>query len=162
MPQELFKIISAYPKYEISDQGRVRSLKTGNFLVWVDNGKGYKMVHLYNSDRPQGRLCLVHRLVLSTFKRIDNPDLDVNHIDGNKANNKLENLEWVTKSENTRHAHFTGLFNSRNKLTVDQVKEIKKLVLEENRETYAKIGERFGVSHSIAHKIANGKLYSYI
>lgn len=161
MTKEIFKTIVAYPNYEVSTLGRVRNTKKGNILKWVDNGKGYKTVKLYNKNRPQGRLCLVHRLVMSTFKRID-ADMDVNHIDGNKANNILSNLEWVTKSENTRHAHLNGLFNSRNKLTIDNVLEIKKLVQEENRKTYTAIAKKYGVRDSIISKIANGDLYGYV
>lgn len=159
---EEFKTISAYPNYQISIEGRVRSKKKGHILKWVDNGKGYKTVKLYNESKPLGRLCLVHRLVLSTYMPVDNPNLDVNHKDGIKAHNHLNNLEWVTKSENTRHAHLTGLFNSRNKLTIKQVKEIKELVAEEFRDTYSKIASKYGVKASIINKIALGQLYGYV
>lgn len=156
---EIFKVIPAYPNYEVSTEGRIRRIKTGHIMNYVDNGKGYKSVKLYNSTRPQGRLCLVHRLVLSTFQRID-VDMDVNHKDGIKSNNKLSNLEWVTKSENTRHAHATGLFN--NKLTKEQVLEIKERVSKINRETYKQIASEYGINQSVVGKIANGSLYSYI
>lgn len=161
MTKEIFKTIIAYPNYEVSNLGRVRNKNKGNILKWIDNGKGYQSVKIYNSSRPQGRRCLVHRLVLSTFNRID-IEMDVNHIDGNKTNNRLDNLEWVTKSDNTRHAHLTGLFTSRNKLSIEDVKEIKKLVAEENRESYRKIAEKFGVKDSIVNKIALGQLYGYV
>lgn len=52
----------------------------------------------------------VHRLILENFKPVENMDkMQVNHIDGNKWNNKLSNLEWVTCSENNKHAHKIGL-----------------------------------------------------
>lgn len=55
-----------------------------------------------------------HRLVLMAFKPVDNMEnLEVNHIDGNKKNNKLENLEWCTSSENQIHAFKTGLNKAR-------------------------------------------------
>lgn len=154
----MFKIIPHYPNYEVSNTGIVRNRTTGNNLKWADNGKGYKFVHLYNSATPKGRGCLVHRLVLSTFKPIDG-NYDVNHIDGNKSNNNLENLEWVTKSQNTRHAHTTGLF--KNKLSIDDVLKIKELLRTTNK-TYSEIGREFGVRHSTIWKIANGTLYDYV
>lgn len=154
----MFKTISHYPNYEVDEFGYIRNKTTGNLMKWVDNGKGYKSVKLYNSDTPKGRLCLVHRLVLSTFEPIIG-DMDVNHKDGNKANNAITNLEWVTKSENTRHAHQTGLFT--NKLTINQVKDIKNLI-KNFKYSYSEIGRMFNVRHSTIWKIANGVLYDYV
>lgn len=154
----MFKEIPAYPNYEVSTLGIIRNKSTGNNMKWVDNGKGYKMVKLYNSHKPKGRLCLVHRLVMSTYNPLDSM-MDVNHIDGNKANNDLNNLEWVTKSENTIHAHKTGLFI--NKLSIEDVVNIKQL-LKEKELSLSEIGRRFNVRHSTIWKIANGVLYDYI
>lgn len=153
----MFKTIPAYPNYEVSEQGQVRNKTTGHNMKWVDNGKGYKVVKLYNAERPQGRLCLVHRLVLSTFDPKEG--LDVNHKDGDKSNNTLPNLEWVTKSQNTQHAHKTGLF--KNKLTIEEVQQIKEC-LKAGYGTYSKIGRMYGVRHSTIWKIANGVLYDYV
>lgn len=160
MTIKTFLPIPAYPNYEVSHNGTVRNIKTGNNLKWVDNGKGYKVVKLYNDSRPQGRLCLVHRLVLSTWLPTDDFSLDVNHIDGNKSNNCVVNLQWVTKSENTRHAHITGLF--KNKLTIDQIKEIKQIKLQIERETQQQIADKYGISRSIVGKIWSGDLYDYV
>lgn len=153
-----FKTIPHYPNYEVSKEGLIRNKSKGTFMKWVDNGKGYKSVKLYNSDTPKGRYCLVHRLVMSTYNPIDG-FMDVNHIDGNKSNNHLSNLEWVTKSDNTRHAHLTGLF--KNKLSIENVKDIKEL-LKNSKYNYTEIGKLFGVGHATIWKIANGILYDYI
>lgn len=155
----MFKTIEHYPNYEVSYTGIVRNKTTGNNMKWINNGKGYFTVKLYNNKTPKGRLCLVHRLVLSTHDlMIPDGNLDVNHIDGDKSNNHIHNLEWVTKSENTRHAHLTGLF--KNKLTIDQVKQIK-LGLQ-TRKDYAAIGLEFGVGRTTIWKIAIGILYDYV
>lgn len=153
----MFKTIPHYPNYQVNPSGVVRNATTGNNMKWIDNGKGYKCVKLYNTDTPKGRMCLVHRLVMSTFCPIDE-NKDVNHKDGNKANNCLSNLEWVSKSENTRHAHVNGLFQ--NKLSIEQVKEIKELL--KTHKAYTNIARAYGVRHSTIWKIANGILYDYV
>lgn len=155
----MFKTIEHYPNYEIDINGHVRNKTTGHSIKWINNGKGYFTVKLYNNNTPKGRLCLVHRLVLSTHDVfIPNGDLDVNHIDGNKSNNHINNLEWVTKSENTRHAHMTGLF--KNKVTIEQVKQIKQDL--KTTHHHATLAKKYGVSRATIWKIANGVLYDYV
>lgn len=153
---ENYTQILEYPNYEVSELGNVRRVNTTSILKPIDNGKGYKVVHLSNIKGR--RLCLIHRLVMSTFKpTTDNKD--VNHMDGAKSNNNISNLEWVTKSENTRHAHRTGLFSSRNKLSIEQVKEIK---LAKDTIKAKVLAEKFDVQTSIIYKIWTGLLYPYV
>lgn len=156
----MFKIISAYPNYSISTEGVIINNKTLKEMKWIDNGKGYKTVKLYNGTRPQGRLCLVHRLVLATWEPTEDSSLDVNHIDGNKSNNSIHNLEWITKSQNTQHAHLTGLF--KNKLSLEDVKLIKEIKKRVDRETQAELATQFGVTRSVIGKIWSGDLYGYV
>lgn len=93
--------------YEVSSLGRVRNIKTGRFLQGQITKNGYKLIHL---RMDVNKTCSLHRLVLCTFQPIDNMEnLQVNHKDGNKQNNNLENLEWVTAKENIRHSFKTGL-----------------------------------------------------
>lgn len=125
-------------------------------LTPVDNGKGYYVVHLYSPQARGGRLFLIHRLVLSTFS--PSPlHLDVNHIDGDKSNNTLSNLEWTTKSENTQHAHRTGLF--KNKLTRDDIKFIRK---GEHGLTRQQLADKYHVHVSVIGKVITGYLYGYL
>ena len=124
--------------YLVSDEGAVftrpRQGNKGGELSQRLNGNGYPCVEL----RIDGKKikCLVHRLVALTF--LDNPENKpcVNHKDGNKLNNSVENLEWCTYSENMKHAIATGLnviptLNGENhpmrKLNSDNVKQIRSL-----------------------------------
>ena len=95
--------------YQISNLGRVKSFKktkSGQILA-NQNSRRYQEIEL--NDSGKRKTFRVHRLVASAF--IDNPSNkpEVNHIDGNKGNNKAENLEWVTAEENNKHADRTGL-----------------------------------------------------
>jgi len=115
---EIWKKIQINPNYEISSLGNVRSIthktlcKDGRTRTYVGKNlvpkidrHGYKRVALGR----QNDNIAIHRLVAQTF--IDNPNNYpcINHIDGNKLNNSIENLEWCTYSENLIHAYKTKL-----------------------------------------------------
>lgn len=97
-----WKDIPDYPNYEVSDKGDVRNKKRRKILK-PSLTKGYHRVVLcdHNVCRPK----TVHRLVAEVFHEGDHEGLMVNHIDGNKLNNCTDNLEWVTASENLKHAY---------------------------------------------------------
>lgn len=106
MRQEQWKAIKGFKEYQISTDGRVKA-RSGKILTPNDNGFGYLHIHLMKDGKPHAKK--IHRLVAEAF--IDNPEQkpQVNHIDGNKANNSLDNLEWTTQSENMKHAYINGL-----------------------------------------------------
>lgn len=95
----------------VSDDGRILSYKKGEYkeLKQSDNGCGY-----YRVGVGHGNPMYVHRLVAETY--IENPEPEVrtqvNHKDGNKKNNTISNLEWVSPSENNLHAFSSGLKHS--------------------------------------------------
>lgn len=91
-----------YPDYEVSNLGNIRNKKTGTVRKQTDR-KGYRKIRINNKD------VSVHRLVADAFLDGDHDGLQVNHIDGNKANNCVDNLEWVTASKNVKHAYSTWL-----------------------------------------------------
>ena len=114
------KAIKQYPKYFVTEEGLVFSSKTNKFLKFSYDQQGYQRVGLYVGNY-KSKIIKVHRLVAETF--IDNIESkkDVNHIDGNKANNNISNLEWCTRSENIKHAFKNGLKTITNK-QIDGVK----------------------------------------
>ena len=103
MSEEIWKLVADYPNYSVSNYGRVRNNKTGYILKPLEVGFGYVVVELWNKNGPKSKK--IHRLVAEAF--LPNPDKkpQVNHIDGNKKNNRLDNLEWVTASENMKHSY---------------------------------------------------------
>jgi hypothetical protein len=98
-----WKILPNYSKYKIYNDGRIWSCYYKRFLEVTPNSEGYLKYSLMN-DNGKRKIESGHRLVALAF--IENPDNKptVNHKDGIKTNNTVENLEWATRSEQTQHA----------------------------------------------------------
>ena len=102
-----------YEYYAISNYGRVYHKYIKRFLKPGLSGSGYLFVVLSTIYGP--KIVQIHRLVLLTFCKIENPELyDVNHKDGCKINNNINNLEWCTRSYNIKHAYQNGLHKRTN------------------------------------------------
>lgn len=128
------------------------------------SGTDYQIINFTLEDGSK-RTYRVHRLVLMAFKPIENMEnLEVNHIDGNKRNNKLENLEWCNSSENQKHAFDLGLQKARkgeksnlSKLSQEQIDKI--FVLRKEGMTQREIAEIVGCSRSNISYILNKKTW---
>lgn len=98
---ETFVKIDGFEKYEVSNLGRVRNMKSGRTLKPQLQKNGYLTHQL--SEHNKRKTLLLHRIIATAF--IDNPGKkpQVNHIDENKLNNDLSNLEWCTEKENMTH-----------------------------------------------------------
>ena len=109
-------------KYSIDTDGNVYSNITNRFLKPLNRSNGYHFVNI------QGKCISVHRLVALNY--LDKPlegQNQVNHIDGNKKNNCVSNLEWVTQSENGKHSFKTGLQKPLKGFTNKQSKAVLRL-----------------------------------
>lgn len=115
--KEIYKDIIGYDgKYKISNLGNVMSMnyrgntKKPRVLVPIRHHLGYLFVHLVSNDG-KDKIKMIHTLVAEAFIPNTENKKFVNHIDGCKQNNNVNNLEWVTSKENMNHAIRTGLRN---------------------------------------------------
>jgi hypothetical protein len=113
--REIWKPIAGYERlYEVSNFGNVRRIfRYGKRWVHTCKQKltkdGYRESTLVKDNNPK---CVrTHRLVAAAFCENPHNKNEVNHIDGNKLNNRADNLEWCTSSENQKHAYKIGLQN---------------------------------------------------
>lgn len=104
------------PMYAVSDLGRVVNTIRGHILQTRISNSGYERIGLMVNGRQ--RFYSVHRLVAEAFLSRPVGTTQVNHIDGDKTYNVVENLEWVTASENHRHAYRSGLKVSHNERSI--------------------------------------------
>ena len=169
--------------YAVNEKGEVMNLTNGNKLSPIVFSSGYYMIGLYitNPEKPEetGKQRLhkvpVHRMVAETF--IPNPENkpEVNHKDGNKLNNSLENLEWVTHQENIHHSFYvlghkngpinntdqTGENNAAAKYTNVDIMKVCEL-LQQNKYTVKEIAAMTGVSIGTIVSIRVGKQWQHI
>lgn len=121
--KEEWKVIEGYEDYEVSNLGRILSNKKGKKkYLKLFNKQGYYCTAL---SANKTKFLLVHRLVAKAF--ISNPKNkpEVNHIDGDKSNNHVDNLEWCTPKENINHAWKNGLCENTRKAISNRMKDIK-------------------------------------
>lgn len=99
--------IHGYEKYHITPAGEVYNTVTGRMLKPFQNERGYNMISVCANGKK--RTLKIHRLVALHFIPPVDGKLQVNHKDGNKQNNHVDNLEWCTNAENNKHAYDIGL-----------------------------------------------------
>lgn len=119
--KEEWRSIKDFPKYEVSNLGNIKSFtrkSKGNNLVPQPTRKGYLQILLYKDGKPHPKK--VHRLVAEAFISNLKNEPQVNHIDGDKTNNCVNNLEWCNNSYNQLHAYKNGLEKPKYKKKVKQ------------------------------------------
>ena len=151
--------------YYATEDGKIWSSYSQKFISSREDKDGYLKVRLASPGFPSGRWTVsLHRLILSTYCPIEGMELlQVNHIDGNKKNNSLSNLEWVTCQENITHACENDLrakINGGAKLTPGNVREICKAL--EQGASNIELGEKYGVHPDTIGRIRRGRSWKEI
>lgn len=176
--KSLNNIVECGEFYEISNLGNLRSVdrKTigkngvikhfkGKDKATKKNNRGYIMANIYLDG--EEKTVLIHRLVALAF--IENPHNfpEVKHLDGNKNNNCVNNLEWVSSKENQNHARVNGLSNQHGQNSVNsKLKDYEAIQIREMWDTgkYKKVelSKLFNVSTSVIDRIIRRKAYAHI
>jgi hypothetical protein len=165
MTKEKWKIIPEAPKYEASTLGKIRNAETKRELKFSEIRRGYKIFKAYYKDGDK-RNMTVHKAVATTF--VPNPDNlpQLNHKNGNKADNRMENLEWCTCKQNIKHAFKEGLrkktytIEHRAKITEKMARRIKmglEMGLRQNE-----LVDIYNVSKSTVEGMKNGSRWGHI
>jgi hypothetical protein len=167
MREEIWRDVLGYEGlYQVSNTSRIKSLRRRGtikdlFLSPCLNGSGYEVISLHKEKKQ--KIAFVHRLIAAAF--IPNPKNkpNINHINGIKSDNRLENLEWCTQKENLIHAHKTGLKsasgekNSQSKITASQAIEIFI-----SKEKGCSLKKKFKISEQAICDIKKGRTWSHI
>jgi hypothetical protein len=158
--------------YEVSSLGRVRSIDRvsgsrpgitkGKILTQTANRKKYLEVRLFKNSKCIPKI--VHRLVAKAFIANSHNLKQVNHIDGDKSNNIVTNLEWITNSENQKHAYKLGLQpsrigenNSNTKITDKDVTLLKQLY--NSGMSIVEVSSSININVSIIRQIIYGRTW---
>lgn len=151
--------ISVSKNYEASNDGHIRNKNTLRALKEFEGKNGYLCTQF------DGKTQTIHRVIAKAFiPRIQGKEF-VNHKDGNKQNNSVENLEWVTRSENMNHAYAHGLKkppigikNGRCKLSIENVNFIRKNYIPFDKRFGAKaLSKMFNVSPQTISAVISGQ-----
>ena len=168
---EEWKIIESFPRYAISNLGRVKRISAfggatvGRILKPSFIGKGYLSVMFYErtAEKLTQKRKYVHRLVAEFFINKKNEiQNQVNHKDGNKENNRIDNLEWASCSENHLHAFRIGLRKPyrHSKLCADDVIEIRNTI--KSHGYRIKLSKKFKVSKDTISSIVDRRRWKHI
>lgn len=146
---EVWKQIPGFEIYEISNHGRVRRVKEGEIIIteFRLNEYGYPVRSIRHTETRKVTTVKLHRWVAKLFVPNPNNHKTVNHIDGDKLNNRADNLEWVSLQDNIQHAIDNNLRkrSHRQVLTENEVREIRKLYNTTNL-TQKELGKLYNVN----------------
>lgn len=159
--------IPGHTGYFCTPYGDVYSVKSGELKIMKQRTgtRGYKIIALA-VGRGRYKYALVHRLILATWSGQSGEGLEVNHKNGVKTDNRLENLEWVSRTQNERHSRaelgkdMRGEKHTGSKLTTEQVIEIRKL--KGQGWSYPKLSKKYGIGMSQLHRIVKRIKWAHV
>lgn len=148
--------------YSVDEWGRVFSHRRNRFIFTSEDSYGYIKVALWKNGKK--KTVKVHRLVAKAF--IPNPNSlpEINHINGDKSDNRACNLEWVSRRDNVIHAYRTGLVKRNRfnfKLNKEQVKQIRTMY-KTNSYTMKELADMFNVSITNIYHILHNKIWKNV
>lgn len=164
--EEEWKPIIDFSKiYEISSEGRVRNIITGKILKnQFSKQTGYFQVHLYGNIIKRWN---IHSLVANHFLGMWYMGKVINHKDGNKLNNFVENLEWVTQKENIQHSIRMGMTNQKGE--DNPIAKLKEFEVIQIRQLYSfgdysqnDLSKKFNISRSVIKDIINQRTWKHL
>lgn len=161
---EVWRAIDNFPLYEVSNFGQVRSWQAKKpRILKPSTVMGYLQVALRRNKKSHYRK--VHRLVLESFCGFRPPGMECRHLDGNRLNNRIDNLQWGTKAENVldieRHGKVPkGELHGRSKLTEADVREI--IAKRKSGMTLTAIAAEHAVNHRQVSHICTGKNWKHV
>ena len=135
----IWKKIEGFLNYSVSDTGLVRNDETGKMLKSFTTTTGYRIVHLSNNKRK--KTVKLHRLIAEAFIPNEKCLKCVNHINGDKQDNRIENLEWCSHSENNIHSYQTLGRSSANAIHAMTVAKFKPVLCVESGAVYRSVKE---------------------
>lgn len=161
---EIWKGVIDFKNYEVSNFGNVRNIKTGKVIALPEN-LGYTRISLCSNGSRKNKT--VHSLVMDSFVGYRKDCIVINHINGIKTDNRLENLEYCSQSHNRKEDFRTGRQslqgekNTQSKLTEKDVLDIIEL-RQKIKLKYSQIADIFGITKSGVSSIFNGYTWTHI
>jgi hypothetical protein len=171
MSDLFWKQIEEYPNYSVSNTGLIKNNTSGRILKQTLNKTGYYFLAVAPDGRKGKTKCFrVHREVAKAF--VPNPDNlpQVNHKDGIKIHNHVDNLEWCTASHNIQHAVDTGLKVykrgedcTQSVLTEEFIAKIRSMYIPRDKEFGLRaLADKFGMKHNTLSNALNGNTWKHI
>lgn len=161
-----------YANFEISNSGLLKNVSTGNILKLTISKTGYYSVCISLGSRNNRKLIKIHKAIAETF--IPNPHNYpcINHKDGNKLNNSINNLEWCTNRHNIIHAYQNNLIDTtkisgenhkKSKLTNEIVNFIRDNYKPRDKEFGSRaLARKFNINHEVIRRIFARKMWKHI